>query len=344
MKRFFLFILIMLAPLTLHAKDKVVNIYAWTGEIPDFVVRLFEKKTGIKVNISTYENNEIMYAKMRASKNPGYDLIMPSSYFVDRMSRQGLLEKLDKSRLTNWNNLNPGFLHPAYDPGTNYSVPFIWGITGIFYNRDYFPENSITTWSDFWDPRYYNKLMLLDDTREVFSMALLTLGYSANDKDPAHIREAFLKLKDLMKNVKVFSTDTVVSIIIDEDATVGMAWNGDTFKASLDNKNVKFVFPKEGFVIWVDNFAIPVSAPHKDNAYEFVNFILRPEIAKEIALYTNFPITNLAGQKLLPERIRNNPVVYPPADILKKGQFQTDVGDDTLALFEKYWEELKISG
>ncbi|VVC76565.1 Spermidine/putrescine-binding periplasmic protein [Aquicella siphonis] len=344
MRRFLFFILILIIPLAASGKNRVVNIYAWTGEIPDFVVRMFEKETGIKVNISTYENNEIMYAKIRAAKNPGYDLIMPSSYYVDRMSRQGLLQKLDKSRLTNWKNLSPDFLHPAYDPGTEYSVPFIWGITGIFYNSDYFPVNSINKWSDFWDARFYNKLMLLDDTREVFSMALMTLGYSANDKDPAHIKEAFLKLKELMKNVKVFSTDTVVSIIIDEDATVGMAWNGDTYKASLDNKRVKFVFPREGFVIWVDNFAIPVSAPHKDTAYTFINFILRPEIAKEIALYTHFPITNLAGKKMLPENIRNNPVVYPTREIMKQGHFQTDVGDDTLALFEKYWEELKISG
>ncbi|MBX3709554.1 MAG: spermidine/putrescine ABC transporter substrate-binding protein [Gammaproteobacteria bacterium] len=339
---YFLFILFL--PLTTHAAAQVVNVYAWAGEIPDFVIRLFEKETGIKVNISTYENNEIMYAKLKTSTNSRYDVIMPSSYFVDRMSRQGMLEKLDKSQLANWKNLNPEFLHPAYDRQSEYSIPYIWGITGIFYNTDYYSPASIKKWADLWETRYYNKLMLLDDTREVFGIALLTLGYSANDQNPEHIKAAFLKLKTLMKNVRVFSSDTVVSIMIDEDATVGMAWNGDAFKALQENKKIKFVFPEEGFIIWVDNFSIPKTAPHKDAAYAFLNFILRPNIAKEIALYTKFPTANLAGYQLLPPEIRNNPIVYPPKDILRRGQFQTDLGDKTLSLYENYWEELKMSG
>lgn len=339
------FFLLLLLPISVYAANsKVLNIYAWTGEVPDFVVREFEKETGIKVNISTYENNEIMYAKIRTTKNPGYDLVMPSSYFVDRMRRQHLLDPLDKSKLKNWDNLNPAFLNPTYDPQSQFSVPFIWGVTGIFVNKAYYDPKTVTKWADLWDKRFYDKMMLLDDTREVFSMALLSLGYSANDKDPEHIKQAYLKLRELMQNVKVFSTDTVVSIIIDEDATIGMAWNGDTFKASQDNKNVQFVFPKEGFVIWVDTFSIPTSAPHKENAYRFIDFILRPEIAKEIAIYTSFPSTNAAAQKLLPAAIRNNPTVYPSKEVLSHGQFQTDLGDDTLALYEKYWEELKMSG
>jgi spermidine/putrescine transport system substrate-binding protein len=172
----------------------------------------------------------------------------------------------------------------------------------------------------------------------------LALGYSPNDSRPEHIKAAYLKLKELMPNVKVFSTETVVSIMIDEDATVGMAWNGDTSKASQENKNIKFIFPKEGFVIWVDNFSIPIHAPHKDTAYAFINFILRDDIAKEIALYTAFPIANLAAQKLLPEEIRNNPTIYPSKEILSHGQFQIDLGEKTLALYEKYWEELKMGG
>lgn len=344
MKSMLRFMILFLLPLAVYANENVVNVYAWTGEVPDFVVRTFEKETGIKVNISTYENNEIMYAKIRATKNPGYDLVMPSSYFVDRMRRQNLLEKLDKTKLKNWQNLNSAFLNPAYDPDSQYSVPFIWGVTGIFVNKKYYDPKTIQKWTDLWDERFYDKMMLLDDTREVFSMGLLSLGYSANDKDPEHIKQAYLKLRQLMQNVKVFSTDTVVSIIIDEDATVGMAWNGDTFKASQDNKDVQFVFPKDGFVIWVDTFAIPTTAPHKDNAYKFIDFILRPDIAKEIAIYTSFPITNAAAQKLLPDAIRNNPTVYPSQEVLSHGQFQTDLGDDTLALYEKYWEELKMSG
>lgn len=338
-----LFLLLVIMPCA-FAEKKILNIYAWASEIPDNVIRQFEKETGIKVNFSTYENNEIMYAKIRASKNAGYDVVIPSSYFVDRMRRQNMLTKLDKTKLPNWKNLSSDFLNPAYDPGAQYCMPFLWGITGIFFNKNYYPEGSIKKWSDLWDARFQDKLMLLDDTREVFSMGLLSLGYSPNDSNPDHIKEAFLKLKTLMQNVKVFSSDTVVSILIDEDATVGMAWNGDVFKAAGENSNLRFVFPEEGFVIWVDNFVIPVNAPHKDNAYTFLNFILRPEIGKIIGLYTRFPITNAAGQALLPDDVRNNPFIYPSKEILKRGVFQTDLGEKTLGLYERYWEELKMSG
>jgi spermidine/putrescine transport system substrate-binding protein len=146
---------------------------------------------------------------------------------------------------------------------------------------------------------------LLDDTREVFSIGLLALGYSPNDRDPQHIKAAFLKLKSLMKNVKVFSTETIAAILIDEDATIGSVWNGDAFKAARENPDIKFIFPKDGFVIWVDNLAIPTNAPHQDNAYAFINFILRPEMGKEVALTSNFSTPNLAARQLLPPNIRN---------------------------------------
>ena len=142
----------------------------------------------------------------------------------------------------------------------------------------------------------------------------------------------------------MFSSDTVISIMIDEDATVGMAWNGDAYKASRENNNIHFIFPQEGFVIWVDNFSIPVNAKHKEAAYAFIDFVLRPDIARDIALANNFPTTNLAALKLLPAALRNDTTVYPSEEVMHRGQFQTDVGDDTLALYEKYWEELKMNG
>ena len=333
-----------LAAFPAHAAKKILNVYAWTGEVPEFVVRRFEKDTGIHVNFSTYENNEIMYAKVRASKNSGYDIVMPSSYFVDRMTRQGLLEKLDKSRLSNWKNLNPDFVNPAYDPRSEYSVPNVWGITGIFVNQQYFPSASIRKWSDLWDKKFYDQLLLLDDIREVFSMGLMSLGYPANDRNPDHIREAYLKLRSLMQNVKIFSSGTSISIMIDEDASIGMAWNGDAYKAWHENKNVRFIFPEEGFVVWVDNFCILKNAKHREEAYEFLNYVLRADIARDSAIGSNFPTTNLAAFKLLPPELRDNQTAYPPHEVMRRAQFQTDVGDDTLELYTKYWEELKMSG
>jgi spermidine/putrescine transport system substrate-binding protein len=335
--------LICFIPALTYANDRILNIYAWTGEIPDFTIRQFEKETGIKVNFSTYENNEIMYAKLHAANNSGYDLVLPSSYFVDRMRHQNMLETLDKSKIPNWKNLNPAFLHAAYDPESAYSVPHIWGITGIFVNNRYHQPNDIKQWSDLWDSRFHNQLLLIDDMREVFSMALLSLGYSANDSNPDHIKAAYLKLKALMPNVKVFSSDALISIMIDEDAHLGMAWNGDAYKATKENPHIDFVFPKEGFVIWVDNFVIPKNAPHKDAAYAFINFLLRVDVAKAMILAIHFPTANLAAQKALPANVRNSPVEYPSAAVLSRGQFQLDLDQATLGIYEKYWEALKMS-
>lgn len=324
------------------ARTNVVNIYTWSQEIPYSVITAFEKETGIKVNYTSFDSNEVMYAKLRASKNAGFDLIEPSSYYVDRMRHSGILEKLDKTRLPDFKNLDPDFVNQAYDPHSEYSVPYIWGITGIFSNNDYFAPHSINSWSDLFNKKFANQLMMLDDPREAFSMALMMSGYSINDKNPTHIRQAYYKLRELMPNIRLFNTDAVVSILIDEDASVGIAWNGDLFKGSLENPKLSFIYPKNGFEIWVDNFAILKDAPHKDNAYKFLAYLMRPEVSRNISLSINYATANLAARNLMPAEIRNNPILYPSHDVLRHGEFETDIGDNTFALFEKYWEQLKM--
>lgn len=344
MKYKIVFILLYCFSSVLYASnEKILNLYAWSGVIPDSIIQQFEKETGIKVNFSTYDSNEVMYAKLRTTKNSGYDIVEPSSYYIDRMHRQDMLQKLNKEKLSNFKNLNPDLLNQAYDKKNNYSLPFIWGTTGIFINKEYYPENKITRWADLWDAKYSNQLLLLDDPREVFAIGLRTLGYSINDTNPDHIREAYLKLKQLIPNIKIFSS-SVLSILIDEDVTIGMVWNGDLYKASLENPQLNFIYPKDGFVIWVDNFAILKNAPHVENAYQFLNFMLRPDVAKNVALDNNFPTANLAAENLLPKNRRESQVIYPSHEILKEGEFQMDVGEKALALYEKYWERLKMGG
>lgn len=343
MKKIILLLLSLFFAGTLSAAENILNLYTWSGVIPDSTIQQFEKETGIKVNFSTYDSNEVMFAKLKADKNSAYDVVEPSSYYIDRMRHQDMLEKLDRSKLTYFKNLNSDFLNQSYDPKSNYSIPFIWGITGIFINKDYITPGSIKRWSDLWDKQYKDQIMLLDDSREVFSMALKVLGYSANDNNPEHIKDAYLKLIELLPNIKIFNS-APLSILIDEDATVGMVWNGDVYKAKKENPQLEFIYPKDGFVIWVDNFAIPKDAPHRENAYKFLNFMLRAEVAKAVALDNGFPTANLAAQKLLPADIRNNTAVYPTREILKRGEFQSDIGDEALALYEKYWERLKMGG
>ncbi len=342
MKKFILcFMLCCFSGVTLAA-DKILNVYAWGGEIPHHLIRQFEEETGIHVNFSTYDNNETLYAKLHASNKTIYDVVVPSSYFVERLKKQDLLQKLDYQRLPHFKNIDSVFINNAYDSDNQYSVPFIWGATGIFYNQQWIKQPP-KTWDDLWQKTWRHQLMLLDDPREVFAMALLSLGYSPNDSDPKHIEAAFKHLKALIPNIKLFASESIQAILIDEDAHVGATWNGDAFKAHIENKDVQFVYPEEGFVIWVDCLVMLKNAPHPDEAYAFINFLLKAENAAALALSEGYAITNQAAKALLPKYIRENPMVYPSNHILKRGVIQLDMSEESLVLYNEYWQKLKFS-
>lgn len=326
-----------------YAEQNIVNIYNWSSYISNDVLKEFTQETGIKVNYATYDSNETLYAKLKANPHTGYDVIVPSTYFIDRMRQQGMLQALDKSRLPNFKNLNPALLNKSYDPGNHYSIPYFWSTTGIVVNSKHHSAQQLQAWVDFWNPRYRNQLLLLDDVHEVFSMALMVLGYSPNDTNPDHIRLAYLKLKQLMPNVRLFNNDGVKSLFIDEDLSVGMAWNGDIYQAAQENPALRFIYPKEGFVISIDSMAIPIGASHVNNAYTFINFILRPDIAKKISLATGFATPNLTAYKLMPKAILNNSMIYPDKKTLQRSVVQVDVGAAE-SIYQHYWELLKIGG
>ncbi len=325
------------------AAENDLNVYNWSGYLPEEILQRFEKETGIHVNYSTYDSNETLYAKLKADPRAKYDIVVPSTYFLDRMRQQNMLQVIDKKRLPNFSNLDPNFLNKDFDPQNTYSVPYLLGRTGIVVNYKYFPQEHISRWADLWQPQYRNQLLLLDDNREVFSMALLTLGYSINDTNPEHIHQAYNKLKTLLPNIRLFNAEAVKSIYIDEDAAIGMGWSGDIFLANQENPNIEYILPQEGYIVSLDSLAIPKNAVHMANAYRFINFLLRPEIAKQISLTIGFATPNLAAVKLMPAALRNNHIIYPTAEELKRGQFQSDVGT-AAAIYEKYWELLKIGG
>ncbi|HHT0593363.1 TPA: ABC transporter substrate-binding protein [Legionella anisa] len=320
----------------------VVNVYVWGGEIPKKLIQKFEHDSGVKVNFSTYDSNETMYAKLKASQHTAYDVILPSAYFVERMKRQGMLEPLDHQQLPNINNLDERFVNNDYDRGNRYSVPITWGATGIFFNHDLLTSPP-KTWRELWAPKWHNQLMLLDDSREIFAIALMSLGFDPNDTNAEHIKKAYEHLLQLVPNIKLFASDSIQAIMIDEDATIGSAWNGDAFKAHEENKAIEFVYPEDGFVIWVDCLAIPKNPPHLKEALQFINFILKAESSVQIALKEGHAITNAQGRALLPAAIKDNPMIYPPSAIMEKGQFQHDVGEETLMLYNRYWEHLKLA-
>lgn len=339
--KFCCLLLFSLFPAFLLAKP-VVNVYVWGGEIPRSVIQQFERETAIRVNFSTYDSNETMYAKLKASNKTIYDVILPSAYYVERMKKSGMLMALNSEQLPNRINLDKRFVNNDYDPGNRFSLPLVWGATGLFYNHEKV-HSPPTDWPELWNKKWRHQLMLLDDSREVFAIALMSLGYDPNDNDPKHIEEAYHQLLNLVPNIKLFASDSIQAIIIDEDANLGAAWNGDAFKAKAENNSIDFIFPKSGYVIWVDCLAIPQNPPHPAEALAFINFMLRPEISLQIAIQQGHAITNAKGQALLPRALRENNMVYPNEDVLQRGHFQRDVDEQTLQLFNRYWEELKLA-
>ncbi len=325
-----------------RANDNVVNVYAWSQEVSPKVVRQFQKDTGIRVNFSTFDSNEVLYAKMKASRQTQYDVVEPSSYYIMRMARENMIEKLDLGKLSNYKNLNPAFTHPDYDPTGEYSIPWVLGLAGIVVNRKYYPNDNLEKWTDLWSPKYRNSLLLLDDPREVFNVGLLTLGYSPNDNNVQHLKKAYENLVALLPNVRLYNSSSVPSLLIDEDVTIGMGWNADAYKAHLQNPNIEFIYPKDKFVIWVDCFVVPKNAPHRENAYKFLNYVLQAKIAALQVKETFYPTANLAAIDYLPPEIANSKIIFPSVEQLKQGYFQTDLNDDALESISRYWQLLKL--
>ena len=321
------------------ASDKVY-IYNWTEYIPDEVVEKFTEETGIKVIYTTYESNETMYAKLKLIKGEGYDLVFPSTYFVSKMIKEDLLQPLDHSLIPNIKDLDGSLLDKVYDPGNKYSLPYMWGSTGIGVNTDLVSADSITSWQDLWNEEYSGQLLLQDDMREVFHMALKIRGYSSNTRDPGEIEEAYELLRELMPKVLVFNRDSPRLPYLAGEVSVGMIWNGEAWMAQEENPAITYIYPVEGANFWVDSFAIPKGAKNIANAHAFIDFMLRPEIAARCVEENGFATPVTTALPLLSEEVRRSEVIFPPAEVVASGEFQTDVGE-ALTVYQKYWEKLR---
>ncbi len=316
-----------------------LNVYCWSTYISPRVVRGFEKEFHCHVNYDLYDSNEALLAKLQGG-NVRYDLVVPSDYMVQILIEQRLLAPLDKSRLPNvWANVSPRFLNLPFDPRNDYSVPYAWGTTGLAYRADLVRGNP-DSWDVLFDPRYAGHILLLDDVREVFGMALKKLGYSLNTTNPEEIRQArdlLLRQKPLVKgyNSSNFEEDLEAG-----DAWIAQAYNGNLTFAMRDEPNIRYVIPKQGCTISVDSACIPLHAPHRGLAMEFINYFHRPEVAAEFVNDCGFNTPNPASAQFVENWIRQETAIFPPAASLERCEFMRDVGP-VVALYDRYWTELK---
>jgi spermidine/putrescine transport system substrate-binding protein len=342
MKKMMAMVFFLLVSIASAKTEQIVNVYNWSGYIPSSVLVKFEQETGVRINYSTYDSNEMLYDKLKSDQNIGYDIVAPSSYILQRMMQEGMLQKLNYAKLTNVKYLDKALLNESFDPNNQYSLPYLWGTTGLIVNRNFFSESVVRQWSDLWAAQFRRQITMVDDMRDVFSVGLASLGYSINDRDPDHIKQAYQKLKDLMPNVLAFAASGSQQMYVNEDSKIGMINSGDAMMVLAENSNYFFVYPKDRQIIWMDNMALPSNAPHLENAYKFMNFVMRPDIAKMISEGVGYSSPNQAAVQLMTKEQQADPILNPKKEQLSHAEVESDIGLQANRLMLKYWELLKL--
>ena len=321
---------------------ETLNLFCWSEYIPRPVIDAFEKETGVHVTTENYASNEEMLAKLLAGGG-SYDLVQPSEYTVEALAKADLLRPLDKSKLLNLPNLDPKFLNLPFDPGNRYSIPWMVGTVGIVVNVDRVKE-PITGFADVFDGKHRGRIVVVDDARELVSWALAVLKIPTNDITPATLAKAKPILARWIPQIKVFDSDSPKTALLAGDVDLGIVWSGEgAILYRQDPAKFHWVLPKEGSHRFIDNLAIPKSAPHPANAERFMDFVLRPEISKLIS--DAFPYTNpnLAARKLLTPAQLANPASYPTAAQEKDLETFRDIGEEASEV-DALVSELKSGG
>ena len=328
---------------------ETINVYNWGEYISNGVDgsldvnKEFTKRTGIQVNYTTFESNENLYAKL-VSGGANYDVIIPSDYMISKLTAEGMLEKLDFRNIPNFRYIDKQFQNPVYDPKNEYSVPYTWGVVGIFYNKKYVKEK-VDSWKILWDEKYAGKILMFDNPRDAFGIAQKILGYSYNSTDPAQWEEAAMLLKRQKPLVQAYVMDQIFDKMSSGDAWLAPYYAGDAATLVEDNPDIGFAIPeKEGTNFFVDAVCIPKGSRHKAAAEAYINFLCDPEIAAANVDYIGYSTPESAAKKLLPKEVVDNPIFYPDQKILDRSEIFTNLPDDTNRLLDTLWAEVKMGG
>jgi spermidine/putrescine transport system substrate-binding protein len=312
--------------------DDTLRLFVWSEYVPRNVIEEFTKETGIKVAVEEYSSNEEMLAKLLAGGGH-YDLIQPSDYAVQALINDGQLLELDHSNIPNLSNIAPEFRNMPFDPGNRYSVPWMAGFVGIVYNAEVI-ANPIVGYRDVFTPEHAQRIVVVDDARELVTWALTAAGIPINDVSNENLATVKPLLRDWLSKVKVYDSDTPRTPMLTGDTDIGIVWSGEGARLFEENPKFQWVLPVEGVHMFVDTIAIPKTARHKDQAEQFINFILRPDISKLISDEFPYYNPNMEARKLLSEKQLNNPASYPPGFDITSAEIFSDIGDQAAAVDE----------
>jgi putrescine transport system substrate-binding protein len=317
-----------------HAEDAVLNVYNWADYIGETTIEDFQSATGIAVTYDTYSSAEEVNAKMLAGKT-GYDVVDVASTSAQRMVQAGILQKLDKSKLPSWNNLDPEIMRilDGLDPGVQYSMPYMWGSVGFTFNVDMvkerFPEIEMDNLDFLFKPENVAKLAdcgisILDTSDDVLMLAMSYLGIDPYTKDVSQYQKVVEAFKPIRQHIKTFDNTNYLNAIPNKELCVINNWSGDyaTAKARAAEAgvelNLEYHVPKTGSPAWIDTMVIPADAAHPENAHKFIEYLLQPEVIAKCTNYTNYANANVPAKKFIDAAVLENPAVYPDAETMKR--------------------------
>ncbi len=320
-------------------------VYNWEEYIHPDTIPNFEKEFNVKVTYDTFPGNEALLAKMQAG-GAQYDVVFPTHNFVPIHVAQGLLAPLNHENLPLLKNVTPKFLDTSFDPGNQYTIPYLWGMTALAHNTKYTKDDpNMGSWALMFESgpaRYSGRLGFTDEREEVIATALAYMGYSVNSRNKDELLEAGELLIKTKPHVKAFYPGAQeTKALIQEDIVVGHEWNGEVVKAHRENPAVEWLLPKEGGTAWFDNIAVPKGAPHKFTAEAFLNYLLRPDVATANSDEGGYATTNKAAvDKYVPSEMAQDPAVYPTDSDLARLEFLAVIPDDILPVYDDIWTRL----
>ncbi|MBI4923312.1 MAG: polyamine ABC transporter substrate-binding protein [Devosia nanyangense] len=322
--------LLLTSTAALAQEEKVLNVYNWSDYIADDTIAKFEAATGIHVNYDVYDSNELLEAKLLAG-NSGYDVVVPSANFLERQIAAGIFATLDKSKLSNLMNMDPGGMANValHDPDNAHSVPYMTFTVGIGYNVDKLKERlgdvPVNTWDIVFKPELAAKLQdcgiaLLDSPSEIMASALKYLGLDPNSENLDDLKKAEALMLSIRPHVRYFHSSQYIDDLGNGEICLAVGYSGDVFiaqDAAAEGVSVDYAIPKEGALSSYDLLAVPADAPHPDNAHQFINFLMQPEIIAAVSNYVFYANLNKEATQFVDDEVKNNPNIYPPDDVKK---------------------------
>nr|WP_294527376.1 spermidine/putrescine ABC transporter substrate-binding protein [uncultured Blautia sp.] len=318
-----------------YADDSELVLYTWQGMFPQEVLDDFESETGIKITYSNFDTDETMLEKVSMAKGGDYDVVIADDYILEKVIQEGLAEKLDKDKLSNFENINSLYQGQFYDPTDEYTVPYGAGIPLIVYDPDEV-DIDIEGYNDLWDPSLEDSIALTANYRVINGITNLALGKSMNEDDVDSIKETGEKLLELAPNVRMIQDDNTQDALLNGEASVAFLYTSQVTSVLAENPDLKVVYPKEGLGFGIMGMFIPSDAPDKDAAYQFVNYILQPEVSAKCFDYIGYYCTNKAADDLV------DPNLVVPDDVTK-GEIIQNVSAEADEQYNKNWTEFKAA-